>query len=391
MAYTTAATSNTKEGIGVSITVEQILDRASEWCDPVYLEPHIKEALTVLVSEFGKSNPAPQTVEDFESVCVFHVVGALKVAEILKASPEIMDKPVVKPLFITGLPRTGTTFLQRLLAQDPNGRPLLAWEATQPTPPPTPETYQSDPRIKDYQEGMEYVPSEIQAVHYSAATAPEECALLFNLQFHSTIFFMRFGLPAVRQWFLNADFKAAYGFYKKTLQLLDWHFPKHHWVLKAPSHLMFLDPLLANFPDACIVRTHRTPLEAIPSGMSLNAKLVATGNPVDLEKLGRQTLGGYANRLKIGMAPRNAAQESHIFDVGYKALLADPIGVVRQICDRFGYEFNQTFEDNLIRYIEANPKGKHGKHNYCLQHFGLTEAQVLEVCGSYMDRFQHLL
>ncbi len=373
------------------VSVEIILENARDWCDPKYLEPHIKEALALMVDEFNEKKAPPVVVEDFISTCIFQVVGALKVSETLAQHPEILEKPVLKPLFVTGLPRTGTTLLHRLLARDPNARPLLAWEAFQPTPPPQPETYQTDPRISYFQNGVDPLMEDIKSAHFMAALSPEECTHLFSHQFYTTQYFLKYNLPSFRKWFLAADMTPAYAFYKKTLQLLDWRFPEHHWVLKAPSHLMFLKSLVANFPDASIIQTHRNPLEAIPSGMSLNLKMQAPGAKMNPKELGQRSLPGYGYRLERGMKARNDLPEEPFLDVSYKDLVSNPIPVVRKIYDHFGYEYTPEFEENMEKFITQNPKGKHGAHRYSLDQFGITEEQVRQTCGSYMDRFEAFL
>lgn len=185
--------------------------------------------------------------------------------------------------------------------------------------------------------------------------------------------------PKYLAWQQDQDMTDAYGYYKLQLQILQRNFPPAHWVLKSSDHMSNLAVLLTTFPDACIVRLDRDPAEAIPSLCNITIKTLKASNVITddvVAEIPRQIMDDCLHDIEQAVAARKQADPSRFFDVHYKNLVRDPIGEVRKIYEYFGYPFSEEFEARIIRWIDENPKEKHGVHAYSLKQFGLTREEV---------------
>ena len=349
-----------------------------------------REGLRALVDAFEARDSAHTFGRVFfRHFCTQLLVNRLKIQADLTRHPEILDVPIRRPLFITGLPRSGTTFLHRLMSEDPAGRTLLSWEAVEPSPPPRPETYRTDPRIRRVRKAaaMLYrLSPRIAAAHEFAAESPEEDNTLFAHGFRAGAFGFMFDVPDYVRWLSHQDLVEPYRYARRQLQLLSWKYPGDHWVLKSPAHLYGLDALLAIFPDACVVQTHRDPLQVVPSLCSLAAGFrgIVTDR-LDLRRLGSDFLDAISVGPERAIEARAQADPSRFFDVPYKQLVGEPVETVRAVCRQFGYEFGPEYESRTRRWLRENPQHKHGVHRYRLDEFGLDADTVDRHFARYRD------
>ena len=196
----------------------------------------------------------------------------LSLTDYRKQRPEIAQQTIKRPLFVLGLPRTGTTILYELLAQDPAHRSPSTWEVAQPIPPAQRATFHSDPRIPVVEktvQKMESLAPGFQAIHAMGARLPQECVTLLAPHFISDQFGVSFYIPEYRHWTLGQDMTAAYRWHNEFLQHLQVDYMEQRWVLKTPPHLAYLDVLIRQYPDAAIVQTHRAPMDVLGSISSL--------------------------------------------------------------------------------------------------------------------------
>lgn len=321
------------------------------------------------------------------------VANRLRIHHDLRQYPEIVAAEIHRPLFVVGLPRTGTTLLYNLFAQDPTSRPLLFWESMSPSPSPDPETRDRDPRIKAAEQIVarlnRAVPS-LPAIHEMNPRGPDEClGLLFNT--FVTPFF-RGRLPRYRDWLYGVgdqEVKVAYQEYRQQLLLLQWRCSGDHWVLKCPSHLFGLDALLAIFPDACVVQTHRDPVKAVPSLCSLTTALDGMSyKTVDMEGVGQRTVKIIEQLVDRSMKARQTGDAGRFYDIHYQEIVKDPVTVVQRIYEHFGYNQSAVMEDKIKAYLAANPRHKHGVHQYSLDDFGLDLQALRTRFAGYYDRFR---
>ena len=319
------------------------------------------------------------------------LVNRLRIQEDFKRYPEIARVKIKQPLFILGLPRSGTTFLHNLLSQDASSRWLHLWEMYNPSPSPDYLTRETDPRISEAEKLVTLFNSlapQLSAIHYLNPNGPEECNVLFEHDLVSILFELRANVPSYSEWLLNQDLLASYRYYRQQLQLLAWKWSGERWVLKAPVHLRYLSALITVFPDARIIYTHRNPLKVLPSLCSLCALIrgIYTDH-LDLRAIGQQWLNSLAIGIERSMQMRQTIPAQQIYDLNYLDLVSEPIETVRQIYDYFDYDFNPDLENNLKQYITQNPQHKHGVHRYSLEQFGLKESQVTQTFEKYCLKF----
>ncbi len=319
----------------------------------------------------------------------------LKLEAEYKTHPEILEQEIRRPIIIAGLARTGSTLLQRLLAQDPANRSPLNWEMNSPVPPPDPSNHKTDPRIKKDQPRwslLNFLLPRFKAIHEVGAELPDECLSMMANNFISGWFVL--GMESkYLDWILEHDLTHAYTLHKRHLQLLQWKFPPLRWVLKSPWHLLGLEAVLNVYPAARIIQTHRDPMEALPSCASFTREFREAQYPrVELEAVGREWLRINIKWFENGIAARDKAEKqknnSHRFhDVYYKDLLADPIAVVEKIYEDFALELSGETVDRMRAYMKENPQNKHGKHHYSLEQFGLDRETVTHRFAPYYERF----
>lgn len=312
----------------------------------------------------------------------------------LQADPGIEQEMIRAPIFVVGLPRTGTTLLFNMLAQDVACRPLMFWESAYPSPPPRPETYHSDARIRRARRtvrGLNRALPELAGIHEFRADAPEECLGLIMNAFLTPFF--RGRIPSYRQWLdeiAEAEIDAAYAEYRQQLQLLQRHVKKGHWLLKCPCHLFGLGGLLSNFPDAAIVQTHRSLAQSIPSLCSLTATVEQLCyRRIDLREIGRRSLRTVEQLLFRGLRGRDRQDVDgrRVLDVAYEELLADPAGTVKRIYRHFGYEYTAEFDQRLLAFLRSDSREGKALHSYSLDMFGLTEKELGARFAGYQSRF----
>lgn len=357
--------------------------RLSDWGSD-----HFREGLRVLVESFEGQNATTTFGRIFfREYCIRALVNRLKTEDDFKRHPEILDVPIERPLFITGLPRSGTTFLHRLMCEDPAARPMYLWETLEPSPPPRAETRLTDPRIARARRSvgtLNRLAPRARAAHLFDADSPEECNSLFAQGFVAGINGFMFDVPQYVEWLDEQDLRGPYRELRRMLQLLSWRWPGSPWLLKAPAHVFGLDSLLAAFPDACIVMTHRDPLQVLPSLCSLSAAFRGiVSDRVDMRRLGEEYTEAMVRGTDRAMKVRAEADPARFFDVGYPDLIADPIGQVRKVREYFGYSYDDALEARMKAWLAENRQHKHGVHRYSLDQFGLEPAAVSEHFTSY--------
>jgi hypothetical protein len=313
----------------------------------------------------------------------------LRIEDALKQHPEILERPIRRPVFLTGLPRSGTSALFSLLAEDPAARPLLLWETQFPDPAEGLAPGDEDPRylaVKAYYDrGREKNPDWTK-VHYTSADTPEECVLIHAYAFHGVQMGVECMLEPYASWYREQDLHGMYAYQKKILQLLDWQRPGERWLLKAPAHMWGIDALVDTFPDASIVWSHRNPLACTASATSMTSQLMATLEH-ESSWLGPVVMDFYATSLERGLAVRDGMDPARFTDVTHDQFVTNALGVADRIYGHFGLPFPEATRAALRAHVDANPQGKHGKHSYDLSEFGLKEADVRERFASYAARF----
>jgi hypothetical protein len=231
----------------------------------------------------------------------------------------------------------------------------------------------------------------LRTIHPVEADAPEECFPLLMNTFRA-LTFRRYGsIPNYLAWLDEQgqdDRLRVYEEYRRQLQLLQWRCPPRRWVLKCPSHAYSLEALLTLFPDACVVQTHRELTEVVPSACSLRATNVGMyAEEVDPRLLAAESTENLLHRILRPALAARAAHPGRVHDVSYRSLVADPVGTVRGIYERFGMSLGAEAEQVMGAWLAANPQGKHGRHRYSLEQFGLDRDAIDQLFPGYPECF----
>lgn len=355
-------------------------------------DPSILEGLEILLKAYREEAHFSEMGSHIAHAdLVTSMALRMKVEDWLDRHPELLQRPINKPMFVFGLPRTGTTLMINLLHADPARRSFLRWEAYDPVPPPKPEELHAGPRFAAAQAtsdmSLDLVP-HITAIHFENADSPTECQFLMTPSFCAQVYEAQADIPSYRHWLLhNADYLPAFHFHKRWLQLLQADAPGR-WTLKNPWHPLFLDQLTTVYPDAQLVMTHRDPAEVVGSCCSLIKHVRQLhSDHVDLERIGSTMLDTFAIMIERMLAYKAKNGWDSIFDVQYVDTVRDPIATVKAIYDHFDESFTPEAELAMDSYIADNPKGKHGSHTYELEEYGLTKDEVHSRFSEYIERF----
>jgi Sulfotransferase family len=310
-----------------------------------------------------------------------------------KQHPEIAAKGIDGPIVIVGQPRTGTTIVYDLLAQDPDLRAPLTWEVDAPCPVPQPETYHDDPRIAATQAGLEMseqiIPGFL-AFHPMGALVGQECVRITASEFTSMIFSVQYRLPSYYRWLLyEADHAGAYAFHRIFLQHLQSGVPGQ-WLLKSPAHLWQLDTLFAEYPDALIVQTHRDPLNVISSIAALTNHLRRMGSDEsDIAECAAQSYEEIVVGLEREMTLRDSGRipSDQVIDVHYADFIDNPWTTIGGIYRKLGHELRPDTEQRMRDFLAAHP-GDAGHGRYTWSDTGLDAGEVRDRVRAYQERYE---
>lgn len=331
-----------------------------------------------------------------------NLVNRLKIQSDLERYPEISRVPVRRPIFVIGMARTGTTFLQRLLAQDPASRAFRYWELCEPSPPPDPQSFERDPRRRKLMWAESFLKrflftrsqrAALQAAHPVGADDPEECEHLFMNSFMSLTMAALSATVSRRldyvRWLHAQDREWVYREHRQQVQLMSWRSPGERLVLKCPAHFWALDALLKVYPDASLIWTHRDAAKQVASmcnNLSLWMLLFLQA-PYDLQELGPALIEDLDTAIRRALAVRSKAEPARFYDLVYQDLVNDPIGAVRGIYSYFDYELTGEAEEAMRRWLTRERRRKRGRNVYYAEDFGLTTGEIHHRFRSYQERF----
>jgi Sulfotransferase family len=321
-----------------------------------------------------------------ETIYVNALANRLRVAEYARQHPEIRRARIEKPIFIMGMPRTGTTLASYLLGADPNFRSLLRWEVATPVPPPTTARLKTDPRCLALQE-QDAQGDPFAYIHYEAPDGPTECTFVMVGDFKSLFVESLSCSPVYSKWILGADLTSAYEYHRLFLQVLQSQAPGT-WALKLPSHALGIRVLMKMYPDARIIWTHRDPFKAVGSLISMisNVHRIGLERP-DIDYLAGNYPNQLAEHVRRPMAVQDELQRDPFYHLYYNELVRDPLGQMRKLYTWLGESLRPQALAAMQSWLAANPQGRFGKHAYGLEEFGLSKAKLLPYFADYLQRF----
>ncbi|HVU72729.1 MAG TPA: sulfotransferase [Mycobacteriales bacterium] len=324
------------------------------------------------------------------------IVGALKnrlhVEDWYRRHPEIDDEVITAPLFGLGLPRTGSTALSFLLAEDPNTRSLATWESGEPCPPPSTGINAAE-RIAQTEMNLaaqDAITPRLQYLLPSSATGPMECLELMGLEFKTQIYNPMASIPSYARWLDDADMRPAYEYEKRVLKLLQWGEPTRPWRLKTPVHLLYLDALDEVFPDARFVMTHRDPTQVVVSVSDLFSEFRTMMNTtVDLHEIGADNVAEWSLAMERAIAFRDKpGNDERFYDMDFRAMQRDPIGEVRKLYAWLGEPVTPEFEAGMRAWWQEHSENRERNEHPEPATFGLDLDAVRPRFADYLKRME---
>lgn len=311
----------------------------------------------------------------------------------LRDYPEIADEPIKAPVFLMGLPRSGTTYFQYLFDRDPRFRLIRTWESLTPSPPPgfdhksalRRRAEWSERRRRDHPtfEGFE-------ALHLIDEGGSDECHAFLAQSFGAAGLQNLFRVPDYFDYIMDElDLVETYRIHKRQLQLLQWRSSPRPWALKYPNHVIAMNEILQVYPDARFVMTHRDPIQTLASisKMTFNLRGIRTGTALDPAQVGSEMMHFVQRHIDRIMEFDRSEQGGRVVHVDYYALVNDPVTALRKIFAGLGIDSPDEVVEAVRQWWRVNPKNARGRNDYTLEQWGLEVDGVAERFGGYMRRF----
>ena len=377
------------------MTAAQQKEGLDDWGPLPFTEP-----LQVLTDSYSSAPLNDMGVHILRSGLIHSLRMRLRAQEWIRRHPEITEEVIVAPVVVTGMMRSGTTLLQRLLAADKRFHCAYGWEVVE-VAPRLDYTWAGgpDPRIaiSEKREAVSRdLAPELFAIHPMYAREAEEEIVFLSDAFLSHVPESGADVPGYRSWLDGRDFAPAYAYLHRMLQFLQWQkrqtggAPAQRWVLKSPAHLGYLDALRTQFPDLHLVHMHRDPRQTIPSGAGLNATLHAMhSDQVDTTRVGEQWLQrmGWTNDRAMTVRQSWPDEASRCTDIEFADAVADPIDHVARVYEAIGMPLTATAESAMRRWLAERPR-EPARAPYRAADFGLSDEQITERFTAYQKRFR---
>lgn len=346
-----------------------------------------KEGLQILLHDHAKVDRLTDRGKAIvKNRYVEALAARMQVDDYIRKNPSVLDKPVERPVFILGMPRTGTTMLSYMLEADPATRSLLRWEAYNASPPAAYGALRTDPRClaevaKD--ELILQAAPKVAAAHFEPGDGPTECVHLLAQDFRSLMLAVTTTVPTYHDWLLFTDMASAFEHRKRVLQILQTTNPGR-WVLKMPSDALFIRQLFKTFPDAKVIWTHRDPYAAFGSSMGMRG----SSRPMFEVDEGREYMREkFPLQLALHLSrPLEVSQErpDDIYHLYYDDLVGDPVAQVKKIYGWLGNEWTEAAQAGVQGWLADNPQNKRGKHSYSLAEWGFSKTDLEPYFSDYL-------
>ncbi len=346
-------------------------------------DDYYREGLSRMLSDLERATGGG---EAFRTAAGFYVhdllVSRLYSERGWRQRPEVLASPVVAPVVIAGIPRTGTTMIHKFLSMNDEFQVLQNWLISYPMVRPPRESWVDYPEYKATVAAVDAQPEQRHATHFVAADEADECLMLVNQTFVSVMFGAAIMLPAYDKWMLAEDKAPSLRRHADNLRLIGADEPQRRWLIKNPSYVLAMREFFSVYPDARIVWTHRHPQEAMGSLVEMLSSF--GGN--DPKERAERELSLWAEGVRLTEEARSAHGDA-FFDIEYRSLMADPVGIATTLFEWLGMEVTEQTHARMRSWLTDNPQNKHGAHRYDPAELGVTEEAVRAHFGPYLDRY----
>ena len=346
---------------------------------------------TALRTEAGLS---PAGVTSAWSQLVTLLKNRLLVEDVLKRHPEIHAQLIERPIIIAGLPRTGTTHLHNLMSADPALRSLPYWESLEPVlaAHERQRRDEPDPRLARTEQALGVINTALpyfRRMHEMTTHHVHEEIQLLAIDFSTMLFETMAVMPSWRDWYKSTDQTPTYRYLETVLKVLQWQRGGVRWVLKSPQHLEQFRPLMATFPDATFVVTHRDPVAitaSLATMVSYSARL--SHERVDPHRIGRYWADRIEDMLHACVDEREVLPADRSLDVRFHEFMTDDVAMVERIYDLADQPMTTTARAAMDAFMAEHPRGRHGGVTYVLADFGLDREERRSALRFYLERFE---
>lgn len=350
---------------------------------------HVREALQVLCQSLKTEVHLNWLgVANNYNLLVGGLATLLRVEKMFQDDPSLANEPLLNPMVVIGLPRSGTTFLHRLLSASPDAVGVPLWRHLFPVVLRRFDFRQLEAKALLFPWLAASKSYDIDKMHFVRTDLPDECNFGMRLAGRSMIYWGTNPVHTYLRWLMSQDLHENYQMYRKVLILHQRANPGRRLTLKCPHHIAWLPALAKALPEATIVQTHRDPVECVPS----ECKLILSVHGISVKELDwRRTVE--SNHFKVhayterSVAFADTPAGARVHHIDYRQLVRDPVGVARAVHDRAGIPFTPSHQATLADFAAENRQHKHGKNQYSAADFGLDPAWLAKEFADYRERF----
>ncbi len=327
-----------------------------------------------------------------QAILLMDATNRLESLKWVQRHSEILDEPIEAPVFLTGLPRSGTTYFQYVFDRDYRFRLIRTWEASMPSPPPGHDPASVETRRAAWRELQKQRGhfDGFEALHLYDEDGSDECHAFLQQSWGAMGLNNLYRVPQYFDWLLDeADLTETYRIHKRQLQCLQWKTERKPWALKYPNHLVAMNEILEVYPDARFVMTHRDPAQVVASisKMTWNLRSMCSAKPVDKHEVGRDMIHFIQRHVDRISAFDDGPHGHRVIHVDYYALVADPVREMRSIHAALGIDTPDDVAKAVAEWRSANPRNARGDNDYSLAEYGLGAQAVREQFEAYSMRF----
>lgn len=372
----------------MALTFDEVVEAAAQKSGaPMPEKNSWREGLEILLTDIAKADVLTERGWSImKNRYVEALAARMKVDEYIRKNPDVTTAPVTRPVFILGMPRTGTTVLSYLMAADPANRSMLRWEAYEGGAPAAPGALKTDPRCvaelaKD--EAMLKANPAIGAAHWEPGDGPTECVHLVAQDFRSLMLAVLTVTPVYHDFMMFTDMATAFEHRKRVLQCLQ-STNGGRWVLKMPSDSLFIRQIFKTFPDAKVIWTHRDPYATFASSVNMRGKSRLIFNKDSgLDYIHRYFPMQLAQHLSRPLEV-SAERPDDIYHLYYDDMMADPLAQVKKIYAWLGDEWTTEGQSAMEGWLRENPQGRYGVHKYSLAEWGFSKKMLEPYFSDYL-------